>query len=188
MGGDVSINLNWAREGTQQAPTGMFGGLFGGGRKGVDLDLGCLWELQNAQKGIVQALGNRFGSLREPPYIALSGDDRSGTVAEGETITVSSDHWTKIQRIAVYAYIYEGVPNWSAIDGVVTVRIPEQPPIEVKMDEPSGLGTCGIVLIENDGGAFKVTRMVEYFKSQRELDQRLGWGLRWVAGTKDSKY
>ena len=44
---------------------------------------------------------------------------------------------------------------------------------------------CGIVLIENDGGRLKATRIVEYVRDQQVLDERFGWGLRWVAGTKD---
>jgi tellurite resistance protein TerA len=41
------------------------------------------------------------------------------------------------------------------------------------------------VLIENDGGQLKATRIVEYFRDQQVLDERLGWGLRWTAGRKN---
>jgi tellurite resistance protein TerA len=44
---------------------------------------------------------------------------------------------------------------------------------------------CGIVLIENDAGRLKATRIVDYFRDQQKLDQALGWGLRWTAGSKD---
>jgi len=44
---------------------------------------------------------------------------------------------------------------------------------------------CGIVLIKNDAGAIKVTRIVEYHHDTRVLDESLGWGLRWVSGRKD---
>lgn len=43
---------------------------------GVDLDLGCLYELADGSKGIVQALGNSFGALNTHPFIQLDGDDR----------------------------------------------------------------------------------------------------------------
>jgi hypothetical protein len=46
-------------------------------------------------------------------------------------------------------------------------------------------GGSGIVLLENDGGPLKATRIVDYFRDQSELDHAYGWGLRWVAGSKD---
>jgi tellurite resistance protein TerA len=41
------------------------------------------------------------------------------------------------------------------------------------------------VLIENDRGQLKATRIVDYFRDQEVLDRALGWGLRWAAGSKD---
>ncbi|WP_448663664.1 TerD family protein [Sphingomonas sp. CJ20] len=173
--GEITINLNWSR-----GRKGLFGG------KAVDLDLGCLIELADGSKGVVQALGNAFGAFAEPPYIALSGDDRTGDVSQGETIRVNGAHWAKIRRIAVFANIYSGVPNWQQTDGVVLVTMPDQPPIEVRMTEGrNDRRLCGIVLIENDAGRLKVTRIVDYVSDQRVLDERLGWGLQWVAGRKD---
>ena len=172
--GDILVNLNW----TQQSPrpAGGIRGLLGGAPKGVDLDIGCLFEMQDGLKGAVQALGNSFGSLHNEPFIALSGDDRTGAVAAGETLTISAAKWSQIKRVALYAFIYEGVPNWAAADAAVTVRIPGQPPIEVRLDEHGNFGFCGIALLENDGGAIKVTRLVEYFKGHLEFDRRLPRG------------
>ncbi|MEG2731671.1 TerD family protein, partial [Brevundimonas sp.] len=114
--GELSINLNWSSAAQKR------GGLFGGGRStAIDLDLGCLYELQDGYKGIVQALGNTFGDLEFEPYIALSGDDRTGAVSAGETIRVNGKKWSQIKRIALFCYIYDGAPNWQATDGVVTI-------------------------------------------------------------------
>ena len=44
---------------------------------------------------------------------------------------------------------------------------------------------CGVVLLENDRGGIKVTRIVDYFRDQSELDRAFGFGLRWAAGRKD---
>ncbi|KQN34852.1 universal stress protein [Sphingomonas sp. Leaf407] len=173
--GEVTINLNWSR-GKK--------GFFGGG-SAIDLDLGCLYELSDGRKGVVQALGNSFGSYNSLPFIALSGDDRTGDVSQGETIRVNGGQWSAIRRIAIFANIYEGVPNWQATDGVVLVTMPDQPPIEVRMTEGrNDRRLCGIVLIENIGGQMKVTRIVDYVRDQQVLDEQLGWGLRWVAGRK----
>ena len=54
-----------------------------GGTSGIDLDLGCLYELNDGRKGAVQALGNAFGSLTNPPFISLDGDDRTGDSVGG---------------------------------------------------------------------------------------------------------
>ncbi len=173
--GEVTINLNWSR-GKK--------GFFGGG-SAIDLDLGCLYELSDGHKGVVQALGNSFGSYNGPPFIALSGDDRTGDVSQGETIRVNGGQWSAIRRIAIFANIYDGVPNWQATDGVVLVTMPDQPPIEVRMTEGrNDRRLCGIVLIENIGGQMKVTRIVDYVRDQQVLDEQLSWGLRWVAGRK----
>ena len=87
--GEILINLNWN---TKPAKKGLFG-VFGGGQ-GIDLDLGCLFELEGGYKGCVQALGNAFGSLQQPPFIALDGDDRSGAnAAVYKFISFKLDHF-----------------------------------------------------------------------------------------------
>ena len=174
--GEITVNLNWTR-GKK--------GFFGGGNA-IDLDLGCLFELADGRKGVVQALGNVFGSFANPPYIQLSGDDRTGDVSAGETLRINGGNWNAIRRIAIYANIYDGVPNWTATDGIVLVTMPDQPPIEVRMTEGrNDRRLCGVVLIENDAGKLKATRIVEYYRDQQVLDEAFGWGLRWTAGSKD---
>ena len=174
--GEIRINLNWNR-GKR--------GFFGGG-SAIDLDLGCLFELASGELSVVQALGNRFGSYDNLPFIELSGDDRTGDVSDGETLRINGAEWAKLRRVAIFAYIYEGAPNWSATDGVVTITAPDQPPIELRMTEGrNDRGFCGVALLENNGGALKITRLVEYFRHHAEYDQRLGFGLRWTAGSKD---
>ena len=174
--GEIVINLNWTR-GKR--------GFFGGGNA-VDLDLGCLLELADGRKSVVQALGRMFGDYHNPPYIELDGDDRTGDVSKGETMRINGARWNELQRIAIFANIYDGVPNWQQTDGVVTVTMPDQPPIEVRMTEGrNNMRLCGVVLLENDRGTLKATRLVDYFRDQSELDRALGWGLRWTAGSKD---
>jgi tellurite resistance protein TerA len=173
--GEIVVNLNWTR-----GKKGFFGS------KGIDLDLGCLLELANGQKGVVQALGNVFGDFYGPPYMQLDGDDRTGDVSKGETLRINGGQWNEIRRLAIFANIYEGAPNWSSTDGIVTVTMPDQPPIEVRMTEGrNDKRLCGVVLLENDRGTLKATRIVRYYRDQSELDRDYNWGLRWVAGSKD---
>jgi tellurite resistance protein TerA len=160
----------------------LFKRLTGGGK--VDLDLGCLFEMQDGGMSVIQALGNAFGNFRDYPYIQLSADDRTGQSVDGEWLRINGQHWREIKRVVIFAFIYGGVPNWAATDGVVTIYVPDQPPIEVRLTEGQALGMCGIVELSNIGGSIQVNRHVRYVKGHRELDQLFGFGLRWQAGSK----
>ncbi|KVT50510.1 tellurium resistance protein TerA [Burkholderia ubonensis] len=182
--GEIKVNLNWNRGSGSGSGGGLLGGLFGKGGS-VDLDVGCLFELQDGYKGVVQALGNCFGDLNDEPYIQLMGDDRTGSVAGGEWLHINGKQWSEIKRILVFAFIYEGAPNWKATDGVVTVFVPGQPEIEVRLNEEGGRhGMCAIALLENVGGAVKVTRQVDFHRGHDDMDRAYGWGMRWRAGSK----
>lgn len=182
--GPITVNLNWNQ---QTKPSGGFlKSLFGNNSSGIDLDLGCLFELTTGEKGAIQALGNSFGSLQHPPYIELDGDDRTGTVSGGENLRINGEKVANIKRILVYAFIYEGVSNWSEADGVVTISYPGGQDIVVRLDEyRNGSGMCAIALIENvQNETFNVKRLVDYFSGHSKMDAAYNWGLRWQAGSK----
>jgi len=184
--GEIVINLNWHQGGGHSG--GFLSSILGGSSNGaIDLDLGCLFELKDGRKGAVQALGDSFGSLDYPPYIALDGDDRTGSSQSGETLRVNGRKASEIRRILVYTFIYEGVANWQQADGVVTVKCPGSPDIIVRMDEyGSNKDMCAIAMLENDGGDnFSVEKIVRFFDGHRPMDEAFHWGLRWVPGTKD---
>lgn len=181
--GEIKINLNWNRA-AQKSSGGFFASLLGKSG-GIDLDVGCLYEMENGRKGAVQALGNAFGDFGDAPFIQLMGDDRTGAVSDGEWLRVNGKEWRKIRRVLVYAFIYEGAPNWQATDGVITLYIPGEPPIEVRLSEEGGnKGMCAIALLENVGGSVKVNRKVEFFKGHSDMDKAFDWGMRWAAGSK----
>ncbi len=180
--GEIVVNLNWNRGGNSGG--GFFGRLTGG-RK-VDLDLGCLFKLRNGRAGAVQALGDSFGNLHQPPYIRLMGDDRSGASAQGEFLHINGQHWHELERVLLFAMIYEGAPNWAETDAVVTVQTPNQPTLEIRIDSHrNDQRMCALAMLENHGDNIKVTKLVEYFLDHRFLDQAYDFGLRWVAGSKD---
>lgn len=183
--GRIHMNLNWNRRPGGEPGRGLFGKLLGGASKGIDLDLGCLYELADGGKGVVQALGKSWGRFDAAPYVELEGDDRTGDQAGGENMVVNGDRFDRIRRILVFAFIYEGVANWAQTDGVVTVRIPDQPVLEIRLDHGKPQAMCAIAMIENDGGRIKVTKLVEYVREHRELDRRYGFGLHWKTGSKD---
>lgn len=168
--GVMRVNLNWNT----------------GGRGAVDLDLGCLYELSTGAKGVIQALGNSFGSDTRPPYIALDGDDRTGSAAGGENMRINLEVPERFRRILIFAMIYEGAPNWASVDGVVTMYPTSGPQIEVRLDSPNnGARICAIAQVYYAEGALHVNREVQYINgSQRVLDETYRWGLNWVKGSK----
>ena len=161
--GEILINLNWDKPKKK---------LFFAA-KPIDLDLGCLYELQDGRKGAVQALGNSFGSLQSPPYVSLDGDDRTGESEGGENLRVNGNKVVLIKRLLIYTFIYEGAANWREANGVVTLRYPGSEDLIVRMDEYSSTQTmCAIALLENvNGDSFSVEKQVRYFQGHRQMDE-----------------
>lgn len=179
--GEIVINLNWKQPSQSRSFLDNFLG-----SKGIDLDLCCLYELKDGEIGAVQALGNLFGSLHFPPYIELDGDDRTGSNATGETMRVNGNYFSKIRRILIYTFIYEGAANWAEAQGVVTVRCPGNPELIVRMDDyGSPLHTCAIALLENVGGTLSVEKVIQFYRDSKEMDEAFHWGLKWTVGRKD---
>ena len=182
--GEILVNLNWN---SQPANQGFLSGLFGGGSSGIDLDLGCLYELNDGRKGAVQALGNAFGSLVNPPYISLDGDDRTGNSAAGENLRINGNMVSQIKRILVYTFIYEGVANWQQANATVTIKYPRAEDIIVRMDNyNSSQKMCGLALFTNvNNETFSVEKIVQFYQGHQALDQAFGWNMKWTVGRKD---
>ena len=180
--GEILINLNWTTR-----PETVKRGFFGGARSNtIDLDLGCLFELKDGNKSVVQALGNTFGDYSNSPYIALDADDRTGTRTEGENLRINGQHWDAIQRVLVYAFIYEGTPNWAEANALITLKTPGQPDIEIRLDSArNNLPMCAIAMLENQGGSVRITKLVDYYRGHIDVDKAHHWGLDWVRGRKD---
>lgn len=174
--GEIIVQLNWS-QGT-------------GSKTAIDLDLGCLYELKDGQKSLLQALGKSFGNFSTTPYIHLGEDDRKGD--KGETLWINGNKVAEVKRILVYAYIYKGIAKWSEANGVVKIKLPEvieQADIEVKLDDHrDGINVRAIALFENvDDKTFKVTKIEKYFRGQSEMDKDFKWGLDWVDGSKEGE-
>ncbi|MFE1310484.1 TerD family protein [Streptomyces sp. NPDC058755] len=185
--GAMRVNLNWQVR--KQFPG--WGGRWGGGQGDLDLDLCALYELADGRKGVVQALGNAFGSLSRPPYIHLDGDDRTGAVASGENLTVNLDHKQDFRRILVFVTIYEGAASFADLHATVTLQPQHGAPIDFSLDECTVPSTvCALALITNNGGDLVVQREARYLvpergvSPQRTMDRAYGWGMNWTPGRK----
>ncbi|MFG2264313.1 TerD family protein [Streptomyces sp. NPDC048720] len=185
--GAMRVNLNWQVR--KQFPGRR--GRWGGGQGDVDLDLCALYELADGRKGVVQALGNAFGSLDRPPYIHLDGDDRTGAVASGENLTVNLDHKQDFRRILVFVTIYEGAASFADLHATVTLQPQHGAPIDFSLDECTVPSTvCALALITGTGGDLVVQREARYLvpdrgvSPQRTIDRVYGWGMNWTPGRK----
>lgn len=187
--GKISVNLDWNQRppSDKAAPKkGILGDLFKQHQSsGIDLDVGAMIHLKNGEKTLIQALGNRFGSLQSAPYVCLRADDRTGQVSGGEWLDINGQQWSQIEEVFIFAFIYEGAPNWEKTDGVVTIHVPEQSPIETRLTEGAGnLPMCAIARLVNQQGSINVERINQYFKGHQEMDKAFNWGFSWKRGRK----
>jgi len=187
--GKISVNLDWNQrpQNDKSAPKkGILGDLFKQHQSsGIDLDVGAMIHLKNGEKTLIQALGNRFGSLQSAPYVCLRADDRTGQVSGGEWLDINGQQWSQIEEVFIFAFIYEGAPNWEKTDGVVTIHVPEQSPIETRLTEGAGnLPMCAIARLVNQQGSINVERINQYFKGHQEMDKAFNWGFSWKRGRK----
>lgn len=183
--GRIRVNLNWNQ--TPPKPSGGLGGLLGNltGKKGIDLDLAGYIHFKDGSKALVQALGNNFGSYDYPPYIQLESDDRTGASNSGEWMNINGSKWDDINEVIIFTFIYEGVPNWAATDGIVTLHIPHQPPIETRLTEGNNRNMmCAIARLKNVNNTITVERLNQYFDGHVSMDRAYGWGFNWKAGSK----
>ena len=183
----MHIGLSWNNLITENAG-GVMKFLKKATKQGVDLDLGCFYELEDGTRGILQPFGELFGSLNDKPYIELSGDERTGD-AEGddEYFTVNGAKWPEIKRILIYTYIYEGSTDWSQIQPEVTVDLCDgrkalhiQPSLKT-----SKMTVCALATLKNVKDALQIVTHGEYFTSQAAMDRAFGFGLQWEDGAKN---
>ncbi|WP_306190716.1 TerD family protein [Streptomyces sp. MK5] len=188
--GTMRVNLNWQVR-KQFAGWGSKRGRAVAMHRDLDLDLCALYELSDGRKGVVQALGNAFGSVHRPPYIHLDGDDRTGAVATGENLTINLDHTNDFRRILVFVTIYEGARSFADLHATVTLQPQHGAAVDFSLDECTVPSTvCALALITHTGSDLVVQREARYLvpargvSPQRTVDQAYGWGMNWTPGRK----
>ncbi|MFI5875555.1 TerD family protein [Streptomyces sp. NPDC051445] len=188
--GALRVNLNWEVR-KQFSGWGSKRGRAVAMHNDLDLDLCALFELADGRKGVVQALGNAFGALHQPPYIHLDGDDRTGAASNGENLTVNLDHKNDFRRILVFVTIYEGARSFADLHATVTLQPQHGAPIDFSLDECTVPSTvAALALITNNGGDLVVQREARYLvpergvSPQRTVDYAYGWGMNWTPGRK----
>ncbi|MFJ9030391.1 TerD family protein [Streptomyces sp. NPDC102274] len=188
--GAMRVNLNWQMR-KQFRGWGAKLGRAVANHSDLDLDLCALYELSDGRKGVVQALGNAFGALNQPPYIHLDGDDRTGAASSGENLTINLDHKDRLRRIVIFVTIYEGARSFADLDATVTLQPQHGAPIDFALGECTVPSTvCSLALITNTGSDLVVQREARFLvpergvSPQRTIDYAYGWGMNWTPGRK----
>ena len=196
---DITVNLNW--------------------KTNADLDLGCFYELNDGTKMVIDGIqfsqgrgGPRNvqslqGCYTQAPYIWHMGDDTSGSqMSDGEFILINPEGYSHIKRMTIYAFIYEGVANWSQTDAKIVVKVPGNPEIVVDMSKEAQAGTqensgffskllgggggssrnfCAIAGLDFVGQeSIRVTKHVTFHGGHDACDDAYNWGMQWTAGSK----
>ncbi len=199
---EFHVTLTWASGQAQtgavpdgpllQPSKGLFKSLLGGPRppKTMDLDLCCLFELSDGYRGIVQSLGDKYGSFGVAPFMELMGDIRgkeatlTPSPTAHEKIRVNGARFSEIRRAIFYAMIFDGAVDWPRAAGRVSLSLPDQVPVSTRLEGDAGRA-CSALMIENINGNLVVHKCVNTFRTPRDLDRHFGWGLAWASGTKD---
>ncbi len=176
----IHVNLNWNRQESN------IGGLFKnilGGNKAPDLDLGCMYQMVDGHKGVIQPLGNSFGSKNSPPYIFLDKDDRTGTATNGENIYIFRPDL--IKRVMFFALIYQGTRDFKSVQGRMFFKISNGEEVSLELDNPdSNRRFCAAAMIKTIGSQVVISKEEKYFAHHEEASKNYRFGIKWTAGSK----
>ena len=189
---EIVINLNWSQE--KQSGWSKFWS----GNKSIDLDLGCWYELHDGKKSCIDGLQfahgqggarnlqTKQGCYSQKPWIWHSGDDRSGSAAEGENMLINPQGLADLKRLTVYCFIYEGAAKWTDTNAVVTIQVPDNPNIVVEMGKQYvSQNFCAIAeILFGTDHSMTVKKLVTFHGGHGDCDKAYKWGMQWRAGSK----
>lgn len=182
---DIRIGAIWDNIKVQR--DGVMGSWFGMKRKmNIDLDLGCLYELNDGTRGAIQAFGDFYGQHDAAPYIHLLGDERTGDTHDyDETIVINGQKWGEIKRLLFYVYIYDGAETWAEVSPEIHVIIPGRAPLIVTLGaKQEELDLCLVAKMDRVRSGMRITNFTRYYPGHSEMDRANGWGLNWGNGQK----
>jgi tellurite resistance protein TerA len=193
IAGTLRVNLRWNPSATGGRTSGRRGLLAarradppgGDPNRSVDLDLGCLYEFTDGQRGVIQAVGRRSGDYARAPFIRLDRDDRIGS-STGENIFINMDQSAHFQRILIFAMVAGGTEDLTKTGAAVTIYPTAGPALEIRLEGAPGQNrarSCAVAQIRRQGPEIVVHRELKYFGGyQSEIDKYYNWGLKWGPG------
>ena len=191
---EIILNLNWSQDTEKK---GFFSKVFGGS-SAIDLDLGCFYELQDGQKSVIDGLQfahdqggprdrlTKQGKYTDKPWIWHTGDDKGSGAGSGENILFNPAGLKDLKRVIVYCFIYEGAAKWEETNGVVTIKVPDNPDVVVEMGKQySSQKFCAIAeLLFDSDSSITVKKLVSFHDGHGDCDRAYKWGMKWQAGSK----
>jgi tellurite resistance protein TerA len=167
--GSLRINMHWMGVGSSAGPVRT---------PAFDVDLGCLYELADRNRGVVQYLGGLRGAFERAPFVQLDRDDRAGSAA-GENLFVNLDRADRVRRVVVFVYAHNG--PLAGARAWVEFRPTGGTGFRIGLEHvPAEAHACAVALLTFAAGRVTVQREVRYVSGfQQDVDQAYGFGLRW---------
>ncbi len=173
------INLQW--DSIEAKRSGF--NLFFGNKSGADLDLGCFWRSKDGDMGVIQPLGESFGSKTSPPYIYLDKDDRTGMALDGENMHIYRPEF--LEQVVIFALIYDGTANFEDVNARINIIDTKGNEIFIPLSQRNvGDIFCVVALITNDGQSINFQKEERYFSGHKECDEFYGYGFQWRSSHK----
>lgn len=156
-----------------------------GSARGVDIDLVCIYETDEGEKGTVQGLGNEFGRLGKAPYVLLHNDERN---AGSEVMEVNLARIHQLRRLMFFVYAYSGASTLAKVKNArVTIQHPDYAePIVVELGTVK-TRSCTLVEITVDPvtGVQQLIEVVRHIEgTHRAVDRAFGWNINWRQASK----
>lgn len=171
----VHVNLNWDAKASGSS-------FFGRKVEKPDLDLGCMYETAIGEIGVIQPVGNNFGSKTTTPYIFLDKDDRSGAASDGENMYIYKP--SILKRVMFFAFIYEGASDFRSVSGRMFFKIGNGEEVALELNNPSNSRFCAAALITCNNQQISISKEEKYFPGHPQADAFYGFGFNWRAGSK----
>jgi uncharacterized protein involved in tellurium resistance len=139
-----------------------------------DLRIGCFYELNNAQNGIVYSFEQEFkGSFEGVPYIAASRSNNEHL----ERLDINTRYQHKLNRYLVFVTMMEAFDNWNGLKVEVAFDIEGLDKVVISPDTLMVKPIFAVAMIDYSDAEPKITPLNEYFNDLVELDSAFGWGL-----------
>jgi tellurite resistance protein TerA len=170
--GSLRINMHWT---PRTAPPATPGAVR---TAQFDVDLGCLFELGDGSRGVVQSLGGLRGAFERAPFVQLDRDDRAGS-AVGENLFVNLDRADRLRRVVAFVYAHNG--PLAAARVWVDFHPAAGSGFRIDLEHvPADTHACAVALLTFGAGRVSVHREVRFVPGfQADVDRAYGFGLRW---------
>ncbi|WP_028468456.1 TerD family protein [Neptunomonas japonica] len=173
--GDASITLVWksGRGNLRSAARYFMGENF---KPVSDLRIGCFYELENGQRGIVYSFDESLeGSFDGVPYIKANRAENE----HWEQLLINERFRHKLNRYLVFVSMMDAHDSWEALSVSVDFQLPG---LAAKKLSPTTLMSkpiYAVAMIDFNDDQTKATPLNEYFQDLAEMDRAFAWGLPW---------